>query len=93
MLPPASRQASYAYTLPEPGRRPSYAPSRSAVGESDEDDDLATRGIRADLEGGVFRQGEGEDEEEEEGCRDMEEERERGLEETLEKLGFGESAM
>ena len=76
--PPASRQASYAYTLPRPGRTASYAASHgrtvsytSARGSNEDEGDFEERlAAEEDLEalGG-----------------------ERGLEETLERLGFGMS--
>ena len=84
--PPASRQASYVYTLPRRAssnrRIPSLAPSHYSQQVTPED-------LREDHDG--------EEEEAElrfEGRLEMEEDlegmgEERGLEETLEKLGFG----
>lgn len=78
--PPVSRQASYAYTLPRPGRTASYGPlhgrtaSVISAPRSDEDDgDFEERlAAEEDLEGVGG---------------------ERGLEETLERLGFGMSVL
>ena len=83
--PPASRQASYAYNLPRRAssnrRLPSLAPSHYSqhppseyLREDDDGDDEEAVGFEGRLEM-------------EEGLEGMSEE--RGLEETLEKLGFG----
>lgn len=86
--PPASRQASYAYTLPRNTRNPSFAPShtrRPSGYESLEDDE--GREAHVEDDDGTFEERLAA-EEDLEGAGGGE----RGLEETLEKLGFGESA-
>ena len=85
--PPASRQGSYAHTLPRNTRNPSFAPShtrRPSGYESVGDDE--DRAINGEDDEGTFEERLAA-EEDLEGAGGGE----RGLEETLEKLGFGES--
>lgn len=89
--PPPSRQASYAYSLPRPKRSASFAPSHSRRASGydsvsgrrshENEDDSSEEGDEGDFDERLAA------EEDLEGVSG-----ERGLEETLEKLGFGMSA-
>lgn len=86
--PPPSRQASYAYSLPRPTRSTSFAPGHSrrvsgyesVSGRTSHGDE---EGDEDEVEDGDFEERLAAEEVADGGSA------ERGLEETLEKLGFG----
>lgn len=92
--PPASRQSSYAYQLPHPSPHKRIESFASATGRSQRASSSWPRDTESDATEGSERSKS--DEGDFEGRLGLEEDleglnEERGLEETLEKLGFGVS--
>lgn len=91
--PPSSRKSSYAYTLPTHAHGHNLTPSRRA-GHPHASGSGRIPSFRSAAESVLGLDDHEDDEDEDEGENaGMEEEEARGLEETLERIGFGMYAL